>query len=175
MSEIAQTSKNNVLTDITFRQATAEDALDVWQAVQLAGTLEVNTAYFYLVFCTDFSDTCLVAEHEGSIIGFVVGYHPPQQTETAFCWQIGMIPAWQGKGLGQRLLAAWLALPGNQHVTWLTATVADDNAASDALFRRFADKLGVACEVTPHFTEALLQPGHRPEPLYRIGPIHSAR
>lgn len=175
MSETTTTHKFDALTDITFRQATAADGLAVWRVVQQAGTLEVNTGYFYLIFCTDFADTCLVAEHEGLVIGVVIGYHPPQQTQTAFCWQIGIVPTWQGQGLGQRMLSAWLALPGNRDVIWLTATVADDNVASDRLFRGFAKSHGVACAVTPHFTESLLEPGHRPEPLYRIGPIHTAR
>jgi L-2,4-diaminobutyric acid acetyltransferase len=175
MSETTHISKNDVLTDITFRQPNPTDGLAVWQAVQQAGTLEVNSAYFYLIFCTDFADTCLVAEYNGEVIGVVVGYHPPADPQTAFCWQIGMVPHWQGRGLGKRLLSAWLALPGNRDVNWVTATVAEDNAASDSLFRGLARDLGVACEVTPHFTESLLQPGHRPEPLYRIGPIHSAR
>ena len=175
MSEIKNTSKPDVLTDITYRPATASDGVAVWRAVQQAGTLEVNTAYFYLIFCSDFSDTCLIAEHDGEIAGVLIGYHPPREPDTAFCWQIGIVPSWQGKGLGRRMLSAWLALPANQGVQWLTATVADDNPASDRLFQSFARDLNVTCSIQPHFTQALLQPGHRPEPLYRIGPIHSAR
>lgn len=175
MSETAHINHTDVVNNIIFRQATPQDGLAVWRTVQQAGTLEVNTAYFYLIFCSDFADTCLVAVDHDEVIGVVVGYHPPKQAETAFCWQVGVVPSWQGRGLGKRLLAAWLALPGNRHIKWLTATVADNNVASDRLFRGFAKDCGVACEVTPHFTESLLEPGHSPEPLYRIGPIYSAR
>jgi len=175
MSETKNTSNNEVVNEITYRQATAADGVAVWQTVQQAGTLEVNTAYFYLIFCTDFSDACLVAEHDDQIIGVLVGYHPPREPDTAFCWQIGIVPTWQGQGLGKRMLAAWLDLPANQAVKWLTATVAEDNAASDRLFRGFARHKNLACSVEPHFTKALLQPGHQPESLYRIGPIYSAR
>lgn len=157
---------------ITFRAPRAEDGLAVWRTVQATGTLETNTAYFYLIFCSDFSQTCLIAESGNEVAGVLIGYHPPEQSETAFCWQVGVLPAWQGKGLGKQILRSWLDLPGNQSVKWVTATVADDNAASDQLFRSFARSLDVPCVVSEHFTADHFPAGHRPEPMYRIGPIH---
>ena len=157
-----------------FRQARATDGAALWHLVRATGALEPNSAYFYLLFATDFADTCLVAEQDGKLAGTVIGYHPPTQPGTAFVWQIGLLPACQGKGLGLQLLQQWLALPANSDCEWVTATVADDNPASQALFRRLARELGTACEVTPHFTTELFPPelDHPAEPLYRIGPIH---
>lgn len=171
MSEIDTPSKADALARIKYRTPCARDGLAIWRAVQAAGTLDVNSAYFYLIFSTDFSQTCLVALDDDQIAGLVIGYQPPGATDTAFCWQIGVLPDWQGLGLGKRLLAQWLALPANRHVRWLTATVAEDNSASERLFRGFARTLGAPCEVKPHFTEDLLAPGHAPEPMYRIGPF----
>lgn len=171
MSETDQTALNESTSVTTFRSATPQDGLDVWQLVAQVGTLELNTAYFYVLFCTDFSDTCLVAHRQGRLVGAIIGYRPPKQTDTLFCWQIGVAPDCQGQGLGNRMLKAWLSLPGNRNTRWISATVADDNQPSDRLFRRLARDLGVACQVTPYFTEDLMPTGHRPEPLYRIGPI----
>lgn len=156
---------------IRYRVPCAQDGLAVWRAVEQAGTLEVNTAYFYLIFCSDFRDTCLIAQDGKEIAGVLIGYHPPNTADTAFCWQIGVLPAWQGQGLATQMLLAWLDLPSNRHVRWVTATVADDNVASAKLFQGFARMFGVSCKVTPHFTSDHFPVGHRPEPLYRIGPI----
>lgn len=158
-------------SSIVFRRPCTQDGVAVWHAVERAGTLEQNTAYFYLIFCSDFANTCLIAEEDGEVAGFVIGYQPPTEPRTAFVWQIGVLPQWRGQGLGKRMLHAWLALPANQGVQWVTATVSDDNAASDQLFRGFASSLEVACDVSPHFTQGHFPAGHRPELIYRIGPI----
>lgn len=171
MRETEDTYTVKTDSTISFRTATMQDGVAVWRAVQEAGTLELNTAYFYLIFCSDFGQTCLVAEQDGHIAGVLVGYRLPQDPETLFCWQIGVLSPWRGQGLARRMLQAWLALPANCDARWLTATVADSNEASKRLFRGYATSNGLACEVTPHFTEDLLPAGHEPEPLYRIGPL----
>jgi len=176
MNETVLESRMNVRHELQYRCAKPEDGLGVWKLVQSSGTLEANTAYFYLIFCSDFSDTCLIAEYEGNPVGVIIGYHPPRQADTAFCWQIGVHPDWRGQGIALALLEQWLQLPTNQELRWLTATVATDNPASDRLFRSFARRMQVACDVTEHFTSELLQSGHAPEPLYRIGPFdHESR
>ncbi|UOD49219.1 diaminobutyrate acetyltransferase [Orrella daihaiensis] len=174
MSEIKDTPSFVARSSLTFRAPNQRDGVAVWRAVQQAGTLEPNTAYFYLIFCSDFRETCLIAEDDKAIAGVLIGYHPPNDPETAFCWQIGVLPAWRGQGLGKRMLCAWLNLPANREVNWVTATVADDNAASDQLFRSFARSLSATCSVEPHFTADHFPAGHRPEPIYRIGPIPKA-
>jgi L-2,4-diaminobutyric acid acetyltransferase len=143
--------------------------------VQAAGTLELNSAYCYLLFATDFGSTCLVAEQDGETVGAVIGYHPPQQAETAFVWQVAVLPRLRGMGLGVQLLNQWQALPANHPCRWVTATVAEDNLASQALFRRFAALHQTGCEASPHFTADLFPGEHAPEPLLRIGPLGRAR
>jgi L-2,4-diaminobutyric acid acetyltransferase len=156
---------------VRFRAPTVKDGSAVWQLVHATGVLEVNTAYFYLIFCSEFQNSSLVAEHDGQVVGVVLGYRRPKSLDTLFCWQIGVLPAWQGKGLAKLMLHAWISLAGNPVVNAIEATVADDNAASDRLFRALARDLSADCEVTPCFTSDLLPEGHRPEPLYRIAPI----
>ena len=156
---------------LTFRSARSADGASLWRLIQATGTLELNSAYFYLLLATDFGSTCLVAEQDGEMVGAVIGYHPPQQNHTAFVWQVGLLPRLRGHGLGVELLQQWIALPANRDCQWVTATVADDNTASQALFRRFAQRNSAACTVHAHFTADLFPVDHPPEPLYRIGPL----
>jgi L-2,4-diaminobutyric acid acetyltransferase len=156
---------------VTFRPARPADGAAIWRLVQACGTLELNSLYFYLLMATDFGDTCLVAEQAGEPVGVVIGYHPPREPRTAFVWQVGLLPRLQGQGLGLQLLQAWLALPANAMVTFVTATVADDNTASQTLFRKLAAAHGVGCTAQPHFTAELFASDHPAEPLFRVGPI----
>jgi len=165
-----QTSRISV-NKIHFRTPSVEDGPAVWQLVQAAGTLEVNTAYFYLIFCEEFQNSCLVAEQAGQMVGVVLGFRRPKSIETLFCWQIGILPSARGQGLAKQMLNAWLRLAGNESVTRVQASVAEDNDASDRLFRAFARDLGVQCTVTPWLTPQLLPSGHSAEPLYDISPI----
>lgn len=165
-----QTSCTSV-NKIHFRTPSVEDGPVVRQLVQAAGILEVNTAYFYLIFCEEFQNSCLVAEQAGVVVGVVLGFRRPQSIDTLFCWQIGVLPSARGQGLAKKMLNAWLRLAGNETVTRVQASVAEDNVASDRLFRAFARDLGTQCTVTPWLTPKLLPTGHSAEPLYDISPI----
>jgi L-2,4-diaminobutyric acid acetyltransferase len=154
---------------IQFRSAQPSDGASLWHLVQQAGTLELNSAYFYLLFATDFGRTCLIAEEAGEVVGAVIGYHPPDQTETAFVWQVGVLPKLHGQGLGVELLKRWIALPANRSCRWVTATVAEDNAASQALFRRFAQESDTECRTQTHFTAA--RSNASPHPTTKESPL----
>lgn len=168
---MTSTEQPSTHSSLQFRATQPSDGTALWHLVQATGTLEANSAYAYVLFATDFADTCLVAECDGELVGAVIGYHPPREPGTAFVWQVGVHPNHQGRGLGLQLLQQWLALPANADCLFVTATVADDNVASQALFRRLAREHGCTCAVTPHFTADLFPAGHAAEPLYRIGPI----
>ena len=159
---------------LNFRSAQPKDGAALWRLIQATGTLELNSAYFYLLLATDFGRTCLIAEQDEEVVGAVIGYHPPEQARTAFVWQVGLLPRMRGQGLGVELLQRWIDLPANQDRLWVTATVADDNAASQALFKRFAEKRSTECNEQTHFTADLFPIEHPPEPLYRVGPLPRA-
>ena len=159
-------------TDDLFRRPTAEDGAGMWSLVKDTGVLDLNSSYAYVILAEHFTDTCIVAERNGEIVGFVTAYIPPKQPDTLFVWQVGVSESERGNGLASAMLEALLARPVCAGVNYLEATVTPSNAASSALFRSFARSQGTVCTIQEGFPENIF-PGddHEPESLFRIGPF----
>src|SRR5690625_423188 len=91
-----------------FRKAQPQDGARMHALVKEMGGLELNTAYFYVLYCMDFADTCVVAEVDGKLAGFVLGHRPPARPDTVFVWQVGVAPFMRRQGMARRLLDAVL-------------------------------------------------------------------
>ncbi len=161
------------VTEYVLRHPTVWDGAAMAGLVRKAGVLEANTCYAYLLLCTHFADTCLIAERDGEMYGFVAAYRPPAQPDTVFVWQIGVHPKARGTGLGKKLLSRLVTVPACQSVRFLEATVDPSNEASQRLFRAFARDRDVSCVVGPGFEREAFGPtgNHSAEELYRIGPL----
>lgn len=158
--------------DIVYRPATPNDGREMWRFVNEAGVLELNQSYAYILICQHFGNTCLVAETDDKMVGFVLAYVPPRQPDTVFVWQIGVDRTVRGRGVGLHLLRHLLALDGCRNVHYLEASVTPSNKPSQNLFRAFARKWGVSCRKLPFFPSEFFPEPHEPEFLYRIGPLH---
>lgn len=139
--------------------------------VKAIGTLELNSAYLYLLMATDFGQHCLIAEHENKAAGVVIGYRPPRDPSEAFVWQVGVLPEFRGQSLGLQMLQAWKELPANHDARWVTATVDPDNRSSRALFGALARQWNVPLDERAHFTPDQFPVDHPAEPLLRVGPV----
>lgn len=158
---------------VSFRRPQAEDGAAMWRLVKEMGTLELNSAYFYVLFARDFADTGVVAEtSDGRLAGFIAGHHPPARPDAVFVWQIGVAPRMRRQGLGHRMLDA-LVDRQSSHVQWLEATVSPDNEPSMGLFRVFARERGLECIESDYLASRLFPGEHEAERLFRIGPLQS--
>ena len=144
----------------------------MYELVKEMGGLELNTAYFYVLFCIDFAETCVVAEVDGKLAGFVLGHRPPGRQDAVFVWQVGVAPFMRKQGLARRLLEAFLQQ--NPDARWLEASVTPSNTASRKLFRSVARDHGVECEVSTFMLAEHFPDGHEPEELFRIGPFEAS-
>lgn len=157
---------------VAFRRPERADGVRCWELVKESSGLEPNTAYAYLLLCTHFAETCVVAEREGEVIGFVAAYRPPARQDTVFVWQIGVREDARGLGLGRQMLHRVFDAPACEHVRFLEATVAPSNEASRGLFGSFARERNALCEVKDGFLAHDFAPlAHEAEELFRIGPI----
>lgn len=128
-----------------LRKPCKEDGSEVWKLVAACPPLDQNSMYMNLVQCDHFAETCVLAERDGQVLGWISGHIPPDQPDTIFVWQVAVHEDARGLGLGKRMLKAMLNRPACAEVQALETTITKSNAASWGLFRSFARDLGGVC------------------------------
>lgn len=169
MAETITTKPLAKRAPITFRMPTDEDGAAVWSLIRACKPLDENSLYCNLIQCDHFRDTCILAEMEGRIVGWISAYRLPNDPETLFVWQVAVSPLARGRGLGRKMLFALLEREACAGVMRMKTTITPDNAASWGLFRGFAKRLGARLEDEPHFTrEAHFEGRHATEHMVTI-------
>ncbi len=156
---------------IRFRPALRGDGSSLWQLVQSTGSLELNSSYFYLTFAEFFGGTCLVAQRGNELLGAIIAFRPPLNSEALFVWQIGVAPAARRQGLAKRMLHEILKFPACSGVRFIQATITPGNVASHQTFRGFAREVGAKCQRADFFTSDLFPQPHEAEEMITIGPL----
>lgn len=157
------------MQQVQLRRPRKSDGLRVHDLVERCPPLDRNSIYCNLLQVTHFADTCILAEDDSGLLGFVTGYLIPDRRHVLFVWQVGVRVEARGRNLGQRLLLSLLA---RCNVSALETTVTPANASSRRMFERLAESLlaPVECETLfsrdTHFGQR-----HADEILLRIGPI----
>lgn len=159
-------------SDVKLRPPKAEDAKAVWDLIRRCKPLDENSSYLYLLMCTHFADTCVVAERDGAIVGFVSGYLQPKAPDKLFIWQVAVDSEARGLGLGRGMLLDILLRDSCKSVTHLETTVSPSNEASRRMFQGVADRMKTELHEAPHFSAELMgEEGHEDENLITIGPF----
>lgn len=136
---------------ITFRTPVQEDGAEIWELIRACKPLDENSMYCNLLQCDHFADTCVVAEMDGKIVGWISAYVPPSDPETVFVWQVAVSSDARGRGLGSRMLHELFSREACYQVWRLQTTITRDNDASWALFKRFADSCGAAMDSEAYY------------------------
>lgn len=158
----------------TLRDPTALDGLAVHDLIDRCKPLDPNSIYCNLLQCHHFAGTCVVAEQDGNVVGFISAYIPPRQPDTLFVWQIAVDSTARGQGLGKRLLKAALARPACAEVSFVECSITDDNDASWGVFLSLARELNADDQRLPLFdSEKHFGGRHGSETLLRIGPFQN--
>jgi L-2,4-diaminobutyric acid acetyltransferase len=153
-----------------IRNVKVEDIKEVYRLlVANRPYVGLNSRYTYFLLAKDFSDTCVVAEHEGKIIAFSSGYIPPSRSDTFFNWETVVHKDYRGHSLQKRMLLNQIKMT---NVRYFEGTVNPSNDVSKRNFRELAELLNTKCEKKVLFKEKDFEnDGHEAEVLYRIGPI----
>ncbi|MFE9576937.1 diaminobutyrate acetyltransferase [Nocardia sp. NPDC006044] len=155
---------------VTLRAPRVEDGAQLWRIAKDSAVLDTNSSYAYVLWCRDFAATSVVAEVQGRVVGYVIGFVRPQAPDTVFVWQVAVDRAQKGKGIGARLLHALLDNVAAQGVSRLETTISPDNAASVALFSSVARHRDARITKRPLFDAGVFPDSHAPEDLYLIAP-----
>lgn len=139
--------------EIVVRKPHATDGPRVTQLIASSPPLDSNSAYCNLLQCTDFRDTCVVAEQGDAVLGWLSAYRTPNAPNRIFVWQVAVHPAARGQGLGLRMLDVLLERPAVAGADTLTTTITRDNDASWRLFTAFARIRGATLTKHPRFEQ----------------------
>lgn len=157
---------------LRLRKPGPRDGARVWQLIKECPPLDRNSMYCNVLQCTDFADTCIVAELDNRVVGWVSGYRPPDDDATLFVWQVAVHADARGMGLAKKMLCGLLARDDCEDVEYLKTTITEDNAPSRALFSSLADLKDAPLEESRGFDEELHFRGqHDSERLITIGPF----
>ncbi|WP_138379427.1 diaminobutyrate acetyltransferase [Luteithermobacter gelatinilyticus] len=163
-----------MLSDYRMREPRQEDAVAVHDLIGRCEPLDENSLYCNLLQCRHFAETCVVAENDGGVVGFVSGYIPPRTSNTIFVWQVAVDETARGTGLGKKMLMELLSRPACRSVNWLHTTITEDNAASWGLFSSLARDLSARIVKKEFFDrDQDFQGRHDSEFLAEIGPFRT--
>lgn len=123
-----------------LRHPVLEDATAVFDLVDQCKPLDLNSHYLYLLQCSHFAPTCVVATLGGQPVAWVSAYLPPGMPDTLFVWQVAVGEKARGQGMGAQLIE-WL-LARHPQVRQIHTSITPDNAASWGLFKSLARRWG---------------------------------
>lgn len=158
--------------DLNFniRKVKVEDIKEVYKLLKNNRPyVGLNSRYTYFLLARDFSDTCVVAEHNGKIVGFSSGYVSPSRTDTFFNWETVVHKDYRGNNLQKQMLLHQLR---NTKVEYFEGTINPSNKVSENNFFELAELLNTRCQKKVLFKEKDFEnDGHEAEILCRIGPL----
>lgn len=163
--------KNNS-SHILFRKPEISDAYSIWKLIKESPPLDLNSLYCYLIICTHFVDTSIIAEDSDGICGFISAYIRPDSENILFVWQVVVKKEKKRQGIANTMLQSLLRRKHKKVIQYLETTVNPSNKASGALFYAIAKSLNTKCHESVFFTEKDFgNQAHEDEILYRIGPF----
>lgn len=144
---------------LCLRKPDSLDGSAIWELVRACAPLDENSMYCNLIQADHFRDTCVVAELDGEVVGWVSGHMVPND-DSFFVWQVAVSPKARGLGLGKKMLVHLVNRDECADARRLKTTITRDNDASWGLFRSFARAIGGDLTDAPHFERDAHFDGH---------------
>ena len=173
---LAAAEPDRLAAAVRLRPPHAGDGPAIWRLIAECPPLDANSRYCNLLQCDHFAETCVVAESDEGIVGWLSAYRVPSAPEEIFVWQAAVHEDARGAGLGGRMLEALVARPAAQGARRLTATVTESNHASLAMLANFARRRGLDLSRRPKFDrDSHFEGLHETEIEVSIGPLPASR
>lgn len=167
-----ETDLKNDSHHIVYRLPEKKDAQAVRRLIEDSPPLDLNSQYCYLLLCTHFAPTSVIAEYHQKICGFVSAYIRPDREDTLFVWQVVVKKDFRGKSIARGMLTSCLQRSHLPSLRYLETTVNPSNKSSNALFSSLAASLNAGLTKSVLFSaDDFGKTSHEEEILYRIGPF----
>lgn len=156
--------------EIRTRKPGTDDGYKIHQLIANSPPLDLNSVYCYYLLSDHFRDSCVIAEYQNKIIGFISAYQIPQRPQTLFVWQVVVNQEFRGQKIAWRMLIDLLQRFQPTELHQLETTVNPSNAASRGLFERLAAEQGTVLKEDVFLEAEAFGPGdnHESELLLRI-------
>jgi L-2,4-diaminobutyric acid acetyltransferase len=152
-----------------FRTPSRLDGKAIHELIAQCPPLDENSAYCNFLQSSHFQNTCVLAEQDEQVVGFVSAYRKPDKSNELFIWQVAVHPAVRGLGLASQMLDQLLAKDELEQVEYLETTITKDNQGSWCLFKKLDKRQGGKGTVSIFLDEKRHFEGeHDTEYLYRI-------
>lgn len=134
--------------------------------------LDLNSSYSYLMLCRYFSQTCVVAEIDNKIAGFISAFLSPTDSTVLFVWQVAVDKSFHRRGLGMTMLKHLLEREACKNVKYIEITVNPSNEPAYCLYYKLAEALNASVEEFECFPSWMFPDGqHEEEIMLGIGPF----
>lgn len=127
---------HNAQEEWSFRIPSRTDGKRVHELVSQCSPLDENSAYCNFLQSTHFQSTCVVAERNGDMVGFVSAYRKPDKPNELFVWQVAVHESARGMGLAFHMLNELLTRDDLADIDVLETTITRDNNGSWSLFKK---------------------------------------
>lgn len=152
-----ETPSNPLLSKpvIHYRHPTLKDGLQIYQLISRSPPLDLNSSYLYFLQSSHFAQTCVLAENEGKLLGFVSGYLRPDKPKELFVWQLVVCESARGQGIAKALVEQQIqqALALAPELQSVSCTISPSNAASQAVFSHLGKCFGLRLTKTEFLTD----------------------
>ncbi|MGH4024452.1 MAG: diaminobutyrate acetyltransferase [Pseudonocardiaceae bacterium] len=160
---------------VALRPPTIQDAPGIWELVRSAKGSDADSAYFYLLWCHEFSRTSVVATAGNRVVGFLLGYVRQDHLDTLVVWQEGVAPCCHVSGLRLRMLNEVVRNNSGCGVSFLETTATPHDKEVVRLVERFARGRDARVLRREIFAAEFFPDMHVAEMLYTIGPFGKRR
>jgi L-2,4-diaminobutyric acid acetyltransferase len=152
-----------------FRTPSIGDGDQAHKLIASCPPLDVNSSYCNFLQSTHFKQTCIIAECNDEIAGFISSYLKPENNNELFIWQVAVAPKHRGKGLAFHMLKELLMRDNLEHIKAIETTITKDNQGSWNLFKKLDEENNSHGSVTTFLDEHKHFKGkHDTEYLYHI-------
>ena len=119
-----------------IRKAAPSDHDNVIAALQSWWSGRDLTAMLPKLFLNHFYDTSFVIEHEGCMVGFLIGFMSPALESEAYVHFMGIHPDFRNRGLGKTIYERFFEICRSQNRTIIRACTSPVNTGSIAFHRK---------------------------------------